>query len=72
MILIRRRDPDHRMARFYGLGMQADLLAGWALVREWGRIGRRGRVRADAYSELAVAEAVGEQLEAAMRRKGYR
>ena len=72
MILIRRRDPNRRMARFYALGMQADLLAGWALVREWGRIGRRGRVRADAYSELAVAEAVGEQLEAAKRRKGYR
>ena len=45
MILIRRRDPDRRMARFYALGMQADLLAGWALVREWRRIGRRGRVR---------------------------
>ena len=72
MILIRRRDPNRRMARLYGLGMQADLLAGWALVREWGRIGRRERVRADAYSELAVAEVVGQQLEAAMRRKGYR
>jgi predicted DNA-binding WGR domain protein len=72
VILIRRRDPNRRMARLYGLGMQADLLAGWALVREWGRIGRHGRVRADAYSELAVAEAVGQQLEAAKRRKGYR
>jgi len=60
------------MARFYGLGMQADLLAGWALVREWGRIGCRGRVRADAYSDLALAEAAGRQLEAAKRRKGDR
>ena len=50
------------MARFYALGMQADLLAGWALVREWGRIGCCGRVRADAYSELALAEAAGQQL----------
>ena len=71
MILIRRRDPARRMARFYALGMQADLLAGWALVREWGRIGRSGRVRTDAYSELAVAEAAGQQLEAAKSRRGY-
>jgi len=27
---------------------------------------------AEAYSELAVAEAVGQQFEAAKRRKGYR
>ena len=71
MTLIRRRDPERRMAGFYALGMQADLLAGWALVREWGRIGCPGRVRADAYSELALAEAAGQQLEAVKRRKGY-
>ena len=39
-----RRDPERRMARFYALGMQADLPAGWALVREWGRIGQCGRM----------------------------
>jgi predicted DNA-binding WGR domain protein len=45
MTLIHRRDPTRNMARFYALSVQADLLAGWTLVREWGRIGRPGRVR---------------------------
>ena len=39
MTLIHCRDPARRMARFYALSVQADLLAGWSLVREWGRIG---------------------------------
>jgi len=43
---IRRRDPSRRMARFYALALQGDLLAGWCVVREWGRIGRAGTVRA--------------------------
>jgi predicted DNA-binding WGR domain protein len=33
--LIRRRDPVRRMARFYSLAVQADLLVGRSLVREW-------------------------------------
>ena len=53
MTLIRRRDPARRMARFYSLAVQADLLAGWSLVREWGRIGSPGRVRVDPHAELA-------------------
>jgi predicted DNA-binding WGR domain protein len=36
--LMYRRDPARNMARFYHLGLQADLLAGWSVVREWGRI----------------------------------
>ena len=72
MRIIRRRDPTRRMARFYALGVQADLLAGWGLVREWGSIGRGGRVRTDPFSELRLAEMAGERIEAAKRRRGYR
>lgn len=56
MTLIHRRDPSRNMARFYALSVQADLLTGWSLVREWGRIGRPGRVRVDPHAELAIAE----------------
>jgi hypothetical protein len=47
MLTIQRRDAGQNMARFYAVGLQADLLDGWSVVREWGRIGRPGRVRVD-------------------------
>jgi predicted DNA-binding WGR domain protein len=68
---IRRRDPARHMARFYSLAVQADLLAGWSLVREWGRIGWAGRVRVDPHAELAIAETAAQQLETQKRRRGY-
>jgi predicted DNA-binding WGR domain protein len=59
------------MARFYRLDVQPDLFGGWTLWREWGRIGRGGQVRVDAY--LTVAEALDAQakLEHAKVRRGY-
>lgn len=57
MTLIRRRDPARNMA---------DLLAGWSLVGEWGRIGRPGRVK-----ELAIAETAAQRLEARKCRREY-
>ena len=56
MTRLQRRDPARNMARFCALSLQADLLAGWSPVREWGRIGRAGRVRVDPHAELAIAE----------------
>lgn len=71
MTLIHRRDPSRNMARFYALAVQSDLLAGWSLVREWGRIGRPGRVKVDPHPELAIAETAAQRLEARKRRRGY-
>ncbi len=71
MTLIRRRDPTRRMARFYAVSIQADLLAGWSLVREWGRIGRPGRVKVEPGTELLEVEAAAQLLEARKRKKGY-
>jgi predicted DNA-binding WGR domain protein len=71
MTLIRRRDPTRNMARFYALSVQADLLAGWTLVREWGRIGRPGRVRLDPHPDLTDAETAARRFEASKRRRGY-
>jgi predicted DNA-binding WGR domain protein len=63
MTLLHRRDPTRNMARFYALCVQGDLLAGWGLVREWGRIGRPGRVRVDSHGEQVIAETAAAQLE---------
>lgn len=40
MTILRRIDRARNMARFYALGVEPTLFGEFALVREWGRIGR--------------------------------
>ena len=72
MSTIRRIDPARNMLRFYKLAIQGDLLSGWSVVREWGRIGRAGRMRVDSHADLADAETAAQRIETQKRRKGYR
>lgn len=64
------------MARFYQLivqyrlGLEPD--AAFSVVREWGRIGSPGTVRADAHRTQEAAEAAARRLLATKTRKGYR
>jgi predicted DNA-binding WGR domain protein len=44
------------MARFYKLDIQPTLFGDWSLVREWGRIGRAGTVRTQAYPSRGMAD----------------
>jgi predicted DNA-binding WGR domain protein len=70
-LVLRRVDPEHRMARFYMLVIEQDLFGTIRLVRTWGRIGTRGRELADEFAtEEQAAEAL-EALAAAKRRRGY-
>jgi predicted DNA-binding WGR domain protein len=69
---ITRRDPERRMARFYAMHVQGTLFGAWSLIREWGRIGSPGRVRADPHAAIDEAEAAAERIAATKRRKGYR
>lgn len=64
-------DAGQNMARFYTMSLQPTLFGEWSLVREWGRIGRGGQVKATPYSAKAEAEAALEKLRAAKVRKGY-
>jgi predicted DNA-binding WGR domain protein len=57
MLTVHRREPARNMARFYAVSLQADLLNGWSVVREWGRIVRPGRVRVDLHGGSARAQA---------------
>ena len=41
---LHRIDGARNMRRFYRLDMQPDLFGGVLLVRQWGRIGARGRI----------------------------
>jgi predicted DNA-binding WGR domain protein len=45
MIYLTKTDPAQNMSRFYTLDIQPTLFGEWALLREWGRIGRAGQSR---------------------------
>jgi predicted DNA-binding WGR domain protein len=67
-ITLTRIDPAMNMARFYKLNVQPTLFGGWALVREWGRIGRGENVRSDAFpsrgtADLALVKFIGRKVQ---------
>lgn len=58
MRLLLQQRPDGREApRFVQLMLQPDLLGGWTLLRESGRIGGRSQVRREQFLDQASAEA---------------
>lgn len=60
------------MARFYRLSTMPSLFGDICVVREWGRIGRPGRMRIDLYEKVEDATAAWSSLERTKRRRGYR
>jgi len=42
-------DPKANVYRYYSMEIGRGLFGDWALVREWGRIGRSGQVRTDQF-----------------------
>ncbi|SMH26274.1 WGR domain-containing protein [Mesorhizobium australicum] len=72
VIHLHRIDPARNMARFYRLTSTPSLFGDICVVREWGRIGRPGRMRIDLYEQAQEAAAARHVLERAKRRRGYR
>jgi predicted DNA-binding WGR domain protein len=72
VIHLHRIDPARNMARFYRISSTLSLFGDICLVREWGRIGRSGRMRIDLYEKVEAASAALHALERAKRRRGYR
>ncbi len=63
---------DDHPPRYYHLFVQADLLGGWSLVKEWGFQGSPGRVVREHFQTLDAAhEAMFRGRDAQMQR-GYR
>jgi predicted DNA-binding WGR domain protein len=84
-MILHKRDPGRHMARSYALSVQYALdlsppddsgapLASrrTSLVREWGRIGSPGTIRAETHASPDAAFAAMDALAARKRRKGYR
>jgi predicted DNA-binding WGR domain protein len=71
ILVLRRVDPEHGVARFYMLAIERDLFGTIRLVRTWGRIGTRGRELADVFETGEQAAEALEALAVVKRRRGY-
>jgi predicted DNA-binding WGR domain protein len=71
-IHLHRIDPARNMARFYRMSSTPSLFGDICVVREWGRIGRPGRIRIDLYKAAEEAMAAREALSRVKRQRGYR
>ena len=71
-LLLTRTDPARNLARLYMLSVEPALLAGAELLRQWGRIGTRGRTRVEIYANEADASLAPMRLAAVKIRCGYR
>jgi|tagenome__1003787_1003787.scaffolds.fasta_scaffold15123776_1 predicted DNA-binding WGR domain protein len=66
-----RVDPERNMARFYKVDIQPTLFGEWAVIREWGRIGRCGTVRHTAYETVSAAQSARDRQCGKKLKRGY-
>ena len=64
-------EPERNKRRFYALSVQPTLFGEWVLVREWGRIGRPGRLRLDHHRSAGLALDALRELARLKARRGY-
>jgi len=69
---LERREPARNWLRFYNIAVMPTLFGGWALVREWGRIGQPGTVRETWFESESAAIEAGDRLRQRKERRGYR
>lgn len=68
---LQRIDPACNMRRFYRLSLQCDLFGGTCLIREWGRIGYRGKVLIELHDDEGKAITALMKLAAIKGKRGY-
>ncbi len=68
---LEKRDAARNLRRYYRVSVVATLFGEWAMVREWGRIGRRGGRMERWFSEAGEAITAAKEMAAAKRRRGY-
>lgn len=71
-VFLRRIDLEAGMARFYAVDVMPTLFGKWAVVREWGRIGRGGTMRDSIHASEDEARHEAEALIRKKQRRGYR
>ncbi len=71
LVLLHRMDPGRNMARYYAMSVETTLFGGSSLVRNWGRIGTRGRRKIELFEDKAAAEHAMHRLVKMKCRRGY-
>ena len=71
MIYLTKIAPAQNMARFYVLDVQPTLFGEWALVKEWGRVGREGQRRSACFAQRREAETALARETKRRGRRGY-
>ena len=71
-LVLHKRDPERRVARFYSLMIERDLFGVVRLVRCWGRIGTNGQELVEIFDDELEAGQALEALARVKRRRGYR
>ena len=71
-IRLERREPVYNRQRFYNIAVTRTLFDGWALVREWGRIGQPGTVREMWFETESAAIEAGARVRQRKEKRGYR
>ncbi len=71
MLRLERPEPAYNRLRFYNIAIMPTLLGGWALVREWGRIGQPGKMRETWFESESAAMEAGKQVQRQKERRGY-
>lgn len=66
-----RIDATRNMRRFYRLDIERDLFGGFLLMKQWGRIGARGRIIAERFESEAPALAALQKQADRKQRRGY-
>lgn len=68
---LEKRVPEKNQFRFYRLDLQPTLFGEWSVVREWGRIGRQGRIVVDTFQSIEEAHTVLNHKSSEKHRRGY-
>lgn len=69
---LEKRDAASNMQRYYRIIVVPTLFGEWAMVREWGRIGRRGGNQKETwFADEADARHSGAAIATSKRRRGY-
>lgn len=71
-IRLERRESARNRMRFYAITVTRTRFDGWAVVREWGRIGQPGTVREAWFATETAAIEAGEKVRQRKEKRGYR
>lgn len=71
-ILLHRIDASRNMKRFYVMATMPNLFGETSLLRNWGRIGKRGQMRIETFAASSDAQDALVCLARRKSRRGYR